>query len=81
MSLLLTFILIKRAWYARMIRGSVIGLANRNYILYSKTVGSSNGFILRKHIIFGTLAEIIILATLDTGWVIINITTQSFLGL
>ncbi|OIJ18185.1 nickel ABC transporter permease subunit NikC [Anaerobacillus alkalidiazotrophicus] len=74
-------IIVKWAWYTRMIRGIVLKASESNYILYSKAVGTSTPFILAKHILPSSLSQIIILATLDTGWVILNISALSFLGL
>lgn len=34
-----------------------------------------------KHLLPNILSEVIVLATLDIGWVILNISTLSFLGL
>lgn len=80
-NVIIASILIKWTWYARMIRGTVIQYKNKNFILYSKAVGSGKLFILRKHILPSILSEVIVLATLDMGWVIISISTLSFLGL
>lgn len=80
-NVILANILIKWAWYARMIRGFVLKYNNKNYMIYSKAVGSSNLFILRKHLLPSILSELIVLITLDMGWVILNISTLSFLGL
>lgn len=74
-------IMIKWAWYARMIRSMVIKYNNKNYILYSKTIGTSRRFIITRHMIPNIISEVIVLATLDMGWVIISISTLSFLGL
>lgn len=74
-------ILIKWAWYARMIRSNVIKYADRNFILFSRCIGTGERFILIKHLLPSISSEIIILATLDIGWAILNISTLSFLGL
>ena len=74
-------ILIKWAWYARMIRGSVLQYSEKNYVVFSRTAGSGTAFILSRHMTPAILPEIIVLASLDTGWVILNISTLSFLGL
>lgn len=74
-------IIVKWAWYSRMIRGITIQYRNKNYMMYSKVIGSKVGYVLSKHLVPNILAEVIILATLDMGWVILNISTLSFLGL
>lgn len=74
-------ILIKWTWYARMIRGITVNYTHKNYVLFAKTIGKSDLFIMQKHLLPNIFSEIIILGTLDMGWVILNISTLSFLGL
>jgi len=74
-------IIVKWAWYARMIRGSVIRHTHQNYVLYAKAVGANSGFVVKRHLIPSVLPEIFMLASLDIGWVMIGISTLSFLGL
>ena len=71
----------KLAWYVRMVRCAVISYHHRNYILYARTVGTRTGYILGRHLLPNVAAEVIVLATLDIGWIIISISTLSFLGL
>ena len=74
-------IIIKWTWYARMIRGMVIQYRYKNYMLYSKVINTRQSFIMIKHLLPNIMSEIIVLSTLDIGWVILNISTLSFLGL
>lgn len=74
-------IAIKWTWYSRMIRGIVIKHRHGNFISYSLAIGTKKSFIIFKHLLPNISAEVIILATLDMGWVIISISTLSFLGL
>ncbi|WP_154115483.1 nickel/cobalt ABC transporter permease [Vibrio cincinnatiensis] len=71
----------KIAWYVRIVRSSVITFNHQNYIMYSRTVKTSQRFIFRKHLAPNIASEVIILATLDFGWIILSISTLSFLGL
>ena len=71
----------KIAWYVRIVRSSVISFNHQNYILYSRTVKTPQSYIFRKHLAPNIAAEVIILATLDLGWIILSISTLSFLGL
>ncbi|MGF1787784.1 ABC transporter permease subunit [Photobacterium swingsii] len=71
----------KIAWYVRIVRSSVIAFNHQNYIMYSRTVKTPQRFIFRKHLAPNIAAEVIILATLDLGWIILSISTLSFLGL
>lgn len=74
-------IVVKWAWYSRMIRSSVIKHSRKNYILFSRAIGTSNTFIIRRHLLPNIMSELVVLATLDTGWVILNISALSFIGL
>lgn len=74
-------IAVKWAWYSRMIRSSVIKYSNNDYILFSRTIGASSFFIISRHLLPNVMSEIVVLATLDTGWVILNISALSFIGL
>ena len=80
-NIIIANIAIKWTWYARMIRNIVAKYNLRNYILYSKAIGKKDSFIISKHLLPSIFSEIILLGTLDIGWVIINISTLSFLGL
>lgn len=74
-------IIAKWAWYTRMIRSIIIQYVDKNYIKLAKVSGCSMWHIVKKHLIPGIIGEIAVLATLDTGWVILNISALSFLGL
>lgn len=74
-------VLIKWAWYARMIRTNVMKYRDRNFVLYSRCIGSGEPFILARHLLPSIASEMAVLATLDIGWAILNISTLSFLGL
>lgn len=69
------------AWYARMIRGMVLSLKERNYVLAAKVAGTRPATIITRHILPNILPQIAVLATLDVGWVILHIAGMSFLGL
>ncbi len=74
-------IVAKIAWYVRLIRTDVLSLTHQNYILYSQTVGTPKSYILLRQLLPNVASPIALLATLDLGWIIISISTLSFLGL
>lgn len=80
-NVILANVLIKWAWYARMIRTSVLQHKDKNFVRYSRVVGNNEFFILTKHMLPSIASEMAVLASLDIGWSIINISTLSFLGL
>ena len=80
-NVILAQVFIKWAWYARMIRTGVLQHRNKNYVLFSRSVGTPQSFILLRHLLPAVAADLVVLASLDVGWAIINISTLSFLGL
>ncbi|GLB27656.1 glutathione ABC transporter permease GsiD [Lacrimispora xylanolytica] len=80
-NVILANVLIKWAWYARMIRTNVMKYRDKNFVLFSRCVGSGERFIMLNHLLPSVASEMAVLATLDIGWAILNISTLSFLGL
>lgn len=74
-------VFIKWAWYARMIRTGVMQYRERNFVQFSRCVGMPERFILFRHLLPCITSDLAVLASLDVGWAIINISTLSFLGL
>lgn len=67
--------------FARLIRGLVLQAKEREYVLASRACGTSTGRILWSHILPNILGQVMVLATLDMGWLILSISGLSFLGL
>ena len=80
--LVLVGILVITMWsrYARVIRGDVLRLRESDYVSIAQVAGASTTRILLKHIFPGTINTIIVMATLQVGWVILTEATLSFLG-
>lgn len=74
-------VFIKWAWYARMICTGVMQYRNCNFVQFSRCVGMPERFILFRHLLPSITSDIAVLASLDVGWALINISTLSFLGL
>lgn len=73
--------LVQWVWYARMVRGMVLGVKKQNYILAARVSGTPAWSIVCQHILPNIAPQIVVLATLDIGWVILSISGLSFLGL
>lgn len=80
-NILLAMVIAKWAWYVRMIRSIVIQFMDKNYICFARVSGCSARHIINKHLLPGAMGEICVLATLDAGGIILNISALSFLGL
>ncbi len=74
-------VFIKWAWYARMIRTGVMQYRDKNFVQFSRCVGMPERYILFRHLLPSITSDLAVLASLDIGWAIINISTLSFLGL
>jgi len=66
---------------ARIVRGSVLSVKKREYILAMKALGASNARIIIKHILPNCLAPIIVFATMRMATAILSTASLSYLGL
>ncbi|MEK5059159.1 nickel/cobalt ABC transporter permease [Paenibacillus sp. FSL H7-0326] len=80
-NILIAFIVMKWAWFARMIRTAVMQYTESNYIRFSKAAGTSSTRIIFKHLLPLTLSDIAVLASSSLGSMILQISGFSFLGL
>jgi peptide/nickel transport system permease protein len=67
--------------YARVCRGIVIGLREREYVQAVRALGGGDWRIMFRHILPNILSPIVVLGTLDLARLIILESTLSFLGL
>jgi peptide/nickel transport system permease protein len=66
--------------FARIVRGEVLQLRTRDYVALAKVAGASTPRILYFHIFPGVINTLIVVATLQVGFVILVESTLSFLG-
>jgi peptide/nickel transport system permease protein len=66
---------------ARLVRGEVISLRTRDFVLAAKTMGSMTGRIMLRHMIPNAIGVIIVNATFSIADAILALSTLSFLGL
>jgi peptide/nickel transport system permease protein len=69
------------SFYARNVRGNVLALRNQPFVEAARSAGSSHGAILARHILPNTFASILVLLSLNIGWMITETAGLSFLGL
>ena len=67
--------------YARVVRGSVLSLREREFVQAAQALGSGDGRILLRHILPNALTPWLVVATLDMARVIVLESALSFLGL
>lgn len=69
------------AWYARIVRGIVLSLRHRDHLLAARLAGASRLRIFAAHLLPATLSQLLVLATLDIGHMMLHVSGLSFLGL
>ncbi len=69
------------AWYARLVRSLVLEIKSKGYVIAAKSSGGSHFQIIMRHIIPSVMVQILILATLDLGHMLLHVAGLSFLGL
>ncbi|HVA66603.1 MAG TPA: ABC transporter permease [Elusimicrobiota bacterium] len=67
--------------YARLLRGDVLAVKEREFVLAARALGASDARILVRHIIPNSIYPLLVVASLDVGSVVITAAALSFLGL
>jgi peptide/nickel transport system permease protein len=79
-NVILVIALLLWATYARQARGETLKIREMDYVTLARVAGCSNLTIILRHILPNVLNSIIVLATLQVGYVIIMEASLSFLG-
>ncbi len=80
-SIIIAFVVVGWAGYARLVRGQVLTVKEMEYIQAARALGSSTPRIIFRHVLPNVIAPIIALFALGISGVIIGEATISFLGL
>ncbi|MEK5504732.1 nickel transporter permease [Paenibacillus sp. SEL3] len=72
---------VKWVGYARLVRSTVLAEKQKDYISLSILAGTSSLRIVMRHILPHAIGNVLVLATLDVGKIILMIASLSFLGL
>ncbi|ASS65371.1 MULTISPECIES: nickel/cobalt ABC transporter permease [unclassified Paenibacillus] len=80
-NILLAFILMKWAWFARIVRASVRQIADADYVRFARTLGTAPAAILFRHILPVCLPELAVVASSSFGSTLLQVSGLSFLGL
>lgn len=67
--------------YARLIRGEVLSVKEREYVKAAKSIGTKNLTIIRRHILPNVFSTFIVISTLSVATTIILEASLSFLGM
>jgi peptide/nickel transport system permease protein len=68
-------------WYARLVRGQVLSIRERDYVDAARSIGISSWRLMMRHILPNAVAVVIIQVTLDVGYAILATSSLSFIGL
>lgn len=81
--LLIVFVIGITSWMqtARIVRGDVLGIKEREFVTAARSIGSGQGRIITRHILPNVLSPIMVSATLGVANAIIIESALSFLGL
>ena len=77
-------IAISIAWwpqYARVVRGLVLSIKERDYVQAAYAIGASETRVIIRYVLPNVMPSIIVLGTLDVGHAILTFASLSFLGL
>ena len=80
---MLTVILSFVRWggLARQVRGLILSLREREYVLAAKSAGASDSRIMFRHLLPGSMSHVVVIATLAIPGMILSETALSWLGL
>ena len=67
--------------YARIIRGDILSIKQRDYVMAARVIGVKDSRILFKHIIPNAIFPTLVLASLAIGDVVLSFAALSFLGI
>jgi peptide/nickel transport system permease protein len=78
-----TIALIAFGWmgYSRLIRGDILSVRERDYVMAARVVGAKDSRILLRHIIPNAIYPTLVVASLDIGSIVISFAALSFLGI
>ncbi len=79
----IVFVLVVAGWptYARVVRATVLGLREREFVAAARALGATDGRILGRHVLRNVVPTLLVLATLQLPVVIVLEAALSFLGL
>lgn len=67
--------------FARVVRGPALSLKQRDFVDAARTFGSSQSFILTRHLLLNLVAPLTVQVTLALAWALLTEAALSFLGL
>jgi ABC-type dipeptide/oligopeptide/nickel transport system permease subunit len=78
---IIALVFISWPWYARIVRGLVMSIADTEYVTANRLLGASVRQALTVDVLPNVVGPILVLATLDLGGAVLLLSALSFLGL
>ncbi len=78
---MLAVALVNVPFFARIVRGTTLNLAQSDYVLAARGLGAGHTRILFMHILRNSVSTLIVATTLNIGWMVTAAAALSFLGL
>ena len=72
--------LVNWVWFARVARGEALTVESEEYVKAARSVGASDSFIIRRHVLPNSVTPIIVLATIQIAAIILLESALSYLG-
>ena len=79
-NVVLVIVLLLWPRYARQIRGETLALRERDFVALARIANCSHFRIIRRHILPNVFPTLLVLVTLQSGYVVLLESTLSFLG-
>ena len=80
-SVIIALIIVGWPIYARLMRAEVMRLKNEDFVEAAKAIGASDFRVIVRHILPNAIYPILIMASMDTGSMVLTAAALSFLGL
>ncbi|WP_436931633.1 ABC transporter permease [Halosimplex halobium] len=72
--------LVNWVWFARVARGEALAVREEEYVTAAESLGATDLFVIRKHVLPNSLTPILVLATIQVAAIILLESALSFLG-
>ena len=79
-TVILVVALVNWVWFARVARGEALSVRQEEYVKAARSLGASDAYIIRKHILPNSVTPILVLATIQIAAIILLESALSFLG-
>jgi peptide/nickel transport system permease protein len=72
--------LVNWVWFARVARGEALSVGNEEYVKAARSLGASDSYIVRRHVLPNSITPILVLATIQIAAIILLESSLAFLG-